>query len=119
MSRALASAVVAASLLCATSARADRPVLVATAEGSDLHVTVKGVTDYCSTDARFDVIRKGSAIRIIRERPSRVSSCFATRDVSFVVKGVTAGTYTVTYERVPLVAPARTLTVATATAVVQ
>jgi hypothetical protein len=119
MLRSLGCAALAASLLfCANPARADKPVLIATAEGSSLHITIRGVTDYCSTDAHTKVIRTARAIRILRERPSRVSSCFATRDVSFVLSDVTPGTYTISYERVPLVAPARALTVATATAVV-
>lgn len=103
----------------ASPAAADpRPVLVATSEGSELHVVVTGVTDYCATDADTMVLRSDGAIRIVRERPSRVSRCFATRDVTFVVKDVSPGTYRVTYERVPAVAPARALTVASGTAVV-
>ena len=42
------------------------------------------------------------------------------RDVTFVVKDVPAGTYRVTYEQIPLVAPApaRALTLASTTATV-
>lgn len=40
------------------------------------------------------------------------------RDVTFVVKDMPAGTYRVTYEQIPLVAPARALTLASTTATV-
>lgn len=124
MSRPLACVLVSvASALALTTlalpATADpRPILETTVQGQDVHVVVKGVTDYCSTDADIRVMKSDGAIRIVRERPSHVSRCFATRDVSFVVKDVAPGTYRVTYERVPAVAPARALTVASGTAVV-
>ncbi len=104
----------------ATTANAEtpRPVIETTLEGTDLHVVVKSVTDYCRADADTTVFRSDGAIRIVRERPSHVSRCFATRDITFVVHDVAPGTYRVTYERVPLVAPARALTVASGTAVV-
>ncbi|MBX3188508.1 MAG: hypothetical protein KF819_15945 [Labilithrix sp.] len=120
MFRPLASAALAAALLFfAGPAQADKPILEAAPHEKGLLVTVRGVTDYCTTNARTEVIRTGSAIRILRERPSHVSRCLRTGDVSFVVTDVAPGTYTITYERVPLVAPARPLTVATATAVVR
>ena len=88
-------------------------------EGHDLTVVVHGVTDYCSTNAGTEVIRRGDSIRIIRDRPSRVSRCMGSRDVTFVIHDVPAGTYRVTYEQIPLVAPARALTLASTTAVVE
>lgn len=121
MSRSLACAVVSALTLftVALPASADpRPILETAVEGTDLRVTIKGVTDYCSTDADTMVLRGDGTIRIVRERPGHVSRCFATRDVSFLVKDVAPGTYRVTYERIPAVAPARALTVASGTAVV-
>jgi hypothetical protein len=112
------AAALALGVCLSAPAHADRSVITATAEGHDLRVVVHGVTDYCSTNARTEVIRRGDTIRIIRERPSRVSRCMDRRDVTVVVNNVPAGTYRVSYEQIPLVAPARALTLGTTTAVV-
>ena len=95
----------------------DRRITV-TPEGHDLKVVVHNVTDYCTTNAHTDVVRRGDTIRIVRDRPTRVSRCLDRRDVTFVVHDVPAGTYTVTYEQIPLIAPARTMTIASTTATV-
>lgn len=122
MSRSLACALLSGLSLLTVAlpsvAEPVRPILETTVEGSDLRVVVKGVTDYCSTDADTTVLRGDGTIRIVRDRPAHVSRCFATRDVAFIVKDVAPGTYRVTYERIPAVAPARALTVASGTAVV-
>jgi hypothetical protein len=108
-------------LLVAAPAAAAGPepttITVAT-RGHDLHVTVHAVTDYCVTHAETSVLRTAGVIRIVRERPWRVSRCFATRDVELDVPEVGPGTWLVTYEQVPLVAPARPIRVAHATAIV-
>ncbi len=99
--------------LCLTvSASADRSVITVTPAGHDLTVVVHDVTDYCSTNAQTDVVRRGDTIRIVRDRPTRVSRCMDRRDVTFVIRDVPAGRYTVTYEQIPLVAPARAMTIA-------
>jgi len=119
MIRLFASAAALAIGVCVSApAHADRSVITATAEGHDLRVVVHGVTDYCSTDAHTEVIRRGETIRIIRERPSKVSRCMDRRDVTVVVRDLPAGTYRISYEQIPLVAPARALTLASMTAVV-
>jgi hypothetical protein len=118
MHRLFAVALLAAGVCSSVPASADRSVITVVPEGHDLRVVVHGVTDYCSSNADTQVVRRGDSIRIIRERPSRVSRCMDRRDVTFVVKDVPAGTYRVTYEQIPLVAPARALTLATTTATV-
>lgn len=118
MHRWFAVAAVAAGVCFPTSASADRSVITVIPEGHDLKVIVHGVTDYCTSNADTRVMRRGDSIRIIRERPSRVSRCMDRHDVTFVVHDVPAGTYRVTYEQIPLVAPARALTLASTTATV-
>jgi hypothetical protein len=118
MQRLLAFAALALGVCIAAPAQAEKAAMTVTTEGHDLRVVVRGATDYCSTNAKTDVIRRGNSIRIVRDRPSRVSRCFTTKDVSFVVHDVPAGVYTVTYEQIPLVAPARALTLASTTTVV-
>lgn len=95
-----------------TSASADRSVITVTPAGHDLTVVVHDVTDYCSTNAQTDVVRRGDRIRIVRDRPTRVSRCMDRHDVTFVIHDVPAGRYTVTYEQIPLIAPARAMTIA-------
>src|SRR4051794_14344780 len=98
------------------SARADRSMITTTmGEGHELTVVVHGVTDYCSTNAHTDVVRRGDTIRIVRDRPTVVSRCLTQRDLTFVIRDVPAGTYTISYEQIPLVAPARFLTLASTT----
>ena len=118
MHRSFAFAAFAVGVCLAGSASADRSAMTTTLEGRDLKVVVHGVTDYCSTNATTDVQRRGDTIRIIRERPSRVSRCMSSQDVTVVVHDVPAGTYRVTYEQIPLGAPARALTLASTTVVV-
>jgi hypothetical protein len=97
-----------------TPAQANRAVITTTAEGRELTIVVHGVTDYCSTNARTDVLRRGDTIRIVRDRPTVVSRCLTQRDLTFVVRDVPAGTYNISYEQTPLLAPARFLKVASA-----
>ena len=118
MHRLLSVATLALGVCLAVPAHADRSAITVTSEGHDLKVVVHNVTDYCTTNAHTDVVRRGSSIRIVRDRPTRVSRCLDRRDVTFVVHDVPAGTYTVTYEQIPLVAPARTMTIASTTATV-
>ena len=99
-------------------ASADRSVITVTPNGHDLTVVVHDVTDYCSTNAQTDVVRSGDRIRIVRDRPTRVSRCMDRRDVTFVIRDVPAGRYTVSYEQIPLIAPARAMTVASTIAFV-
>ena len=115
----LACSVLFAALFGVGNAHAERPLVTTNMEGKDLHIVVHGVTEYCSTDADTRLMRTSETIRIIRERPSRVSRCIAKTDMEFVVKDVEPGMYRVTYEQVPLVAPARALTIASTTAVVR
>lgn len=119
MHRVFAVAALAVGVCLSASARADRSVISATSEGHELRIVVHGVTDYCSSNADTQVVRRGDSIRIIRERPSRVSRCLDRRDVTFVLKDVPAGTYRVTYEQIPLVAPARALMLASTTATIR
>jgi hypothetical protein len=116
MHRLLSAATFALGVCLAVPAHADRSAITVTPEGHDLKVVVHNVTDYCTTNAHTDVVRRGDTIRIVRDRPTRVSRCLEQRDVTFVVHDVPAGTYTVTYEQIPLVAPARTMTIASTTA---
>ncbi|MDB4941936.1 MAG: hypothetical protein JWP97_1470 [Labilithrix sp.] len=96
----------------AAPAEAQRSAITTTRQGTDLTIVVHGVTDYCSTNARTDVIRRTGAIRIVRDRPTVVSRCVTEKDLTFVVHDVTAGSYTISYEQIPLIAPARFLTLA-------
>lgn len=109
MHRLLALATLALGLSLTASASADRSVITTTGEGHDLTVVVHGVTDYCSTNAHTDIVRRGDSIRIVRDRPTVVSRCMTQRDLTFVIRDVPAGTYTISYEQIPLVAPARFL----------
>jgi len=119
MHRAFVSAAVLALGVCLTiPASADRSVITVTEVGHDLTVVVHDVTDYCSTNAQTDVVRSGDRIRIVRDRPTRVSRCMERRDVTFVIRDVPAGRYTVSYEQIPLIAPARAMTVASTIAIV-
>ena|SRR5260221_405720 len=118
MKRVVAPAVLVALVLFAPSASADKPILTAVSEGQDLKVTVQGVTDYCVTHADTEIVRGDGAIRIVRGRPWHVSRCFVTREMTFVIPNVPAGTYTVSYEQIPLVAPARAVRLVQTTAIV-
>ncbi len=118
MHRVLSVATLALGLFLAAPALADRSAITVTAEGHDLVVVVHNVTDYCTTNANTEVVRRGATIRIVRDRPTRVSRCLDRRDVNFVVHDVPAGTYTVSYEQIPMIAPARTMTIASTTATV-
>ncbi len=118
MHRLLSVATLGLGLCLAFPAHAERSAITVTAEGHDLKVVVHNVTDYCTTNAHTDVVRRGATIRIVRDRPTRVSRCLEQRDVTFVVHDVPAGTYTVSYEQIPLVAPARTMTIASTTTTV-
>lgn len=110
---ALTALVASATLAVAPAATAQKKAAITTAvHGTDLEITIHGVTDYCSTHADTQVIRNSESIRIIRERPTRPSRCFSSDDVKFVVHDVAPGTYNVSYEQVPLVAPARPLRIA-------
>jgi hypothetical protein len=110
---ALAALVASTTLAVAPAATAQKKAIITTTvNGTDLEITLKGVTDYCSTHADTQVIRNSESIRIIRERPTRPSRCFSSDDVKFVVHDVAPGTYNVSYEQVPLVAPARPLRIA-------
>jgi hypothetical protein len=119
MHRFVALAAACLGVCFAGSAAAEKSAITTTAKGHDLEVVVHGVTDYCSTNAGTEIIRRGDSIRIIRERPSKVSRCLSSQDVTITVKDVPSGTYRVTYEQIPLVAPARALTLASATAIVE
>src|SRR4051812_8850953 len=111
MHRFFGVAAFAVGISLAGSANAHRTISV-TRAGRDLAVVVHGVTDYCSSDASLEIIRKEDTIRIVRDRPTRVSRCVAAQDVSVIIRDVPAGTYRLTYEQIPYVAPARALTLA-------
>lgn len=117
--RLFALAAMSALVCVASSAAADKSPMIVTAKGHDLEVVVKGVTDYCSSNASTEILRRGNSIRIVRDRPTHVSRCMSSKDITVIVKDVPAGTYRVTYEQIPLVAPARALTLASGTAVVE
>jgi type II secretory pathway component GspD/PulD (secretin) len=117
MHRLLALFAVVLGVCVATPASAERGMITVTAEGHDLRVVVRGVTEYCATNAHTDILRQGGTIRIVRERPTAVSRCITTQDKTFVIKDVPAGRYTISYEQIPLVAPARALRLASTTAV--
>ncbi len=104
-----AFAALAVGLSLAAPASADRSVITATGDGHELNVVVHGVTDYCSTNAHTDIVRRGDTIRIVRDRPTIVSRCLTQHDLTFVIRDLPAGTYTISYEQIPLVAPARAL----------
>lgn len=115
---------VLASVLALTSSPAraeklDRPMITTTSEGHDLRIVVHDVTDYCASDADTQILRTSDTIRILQDRPTRASQCISTKDLTFVVKDVAPGRYMITYERMPLVAPARPLKVASAMAFVR
>lgn len=110
----LGSALLVSLATAAGSAQAQRSAITTTREGTNLTIVVHGVTDYCSTNARTDVVRRGESIRIVRDRPTVVSRCVSEKDLTFVVHDVPAGAYTISYEQIPLVAPARFLTLAQA-----
>jgi hypothetical protein len=112
MHRFLATVALALGMCLAAPAHADRSVITVTPAGHDLTVVVHGVTDYCSTNAKTDIVRRGDVIRIVRARPSVVSRCMTRRDVTFVIHDVAAGTYTISYEQIPFIAPARAMTIA-------
>lgn len=124
MPRLLAASALALGLFAAAPAHAERPVITTTssavrteagAETIELTVVVHGATDYCASNAKTDIVRKGDSIRIVRDRPTSVSRCVSQRDLTFVVKDVPAGTYAISYEQIPMLAPARFLVLATAT----
>lgn len=110
-----------AALLTTSSVHAEpaprpRPTITTTiGDDHELHIVVHGVTDYCKTDAETQILRTSETIRILHERPRHASRCIDTQDLTFVVKDVTPGRYTISYERMPLVAPARPITVASTT----
>jgi len=115
MHRLLALAALALGVSFAGSAHADRSVITTSGDGHDVTVVVHGVTDYCSSNAHTDILRRGATIRIVRDRPTVVSRCLTQRDLTFVIRDVPAGTYTISYEQIPLVAPARFLKLASTT----
>ncbi len=118
MLRRLLPAVVLLLSLTRPAGAAERTTITTVANGRDLHVTVHAVTDYCVTHADTEVIRSEGAIRIVRGRPWNPSRCFATRDVDIDVPNVGAGTWIVSYEQIPAVAPARSIRIAETTAII-
>ena len=118
MQRLLAVAALAVGVCFASPALADHSAITTSGDGHDLTVVVHGITDYCSTNAKTDIVRRGDSIRIVRDRPTSVSRCMTTRDLTFVLHDVTPGTYTISYEQIPLLAPARFLKLASATVAV-
>lgn len=119
MHRLLALAALALGVCVAAPAQAGQSVITTSGEGRELTVVVHGITDYCSTNAHTDVVRHGDTIRIVRDRPTVVSRCLTQRDLTFVIRDVPAGTYTISYEQTPLLAPARFLKLASATVTVR
>lgn len=103
----------------ARAEKLERPTITIAKKGEDLEIVVHNVTDYCVTNAVTQIVRTGDSIRILRDRPSKTSSCVETRDLVFVAPDVGAGRYTITYERLPLVAPIRWIRVATTTAFIE
>jgi hypothetical protein len=112
LSSVLLSATLIPSVASAERLLRPRPAITTTREGRDLRIVVHDVTEYCSTDAETQITRTRDAIRILHERPQRASRCIETQELTFIVKDVEPGRYTITYERMPLVAPARPLKVA-------
>jgi len=122
--RVFAALAIALTITCIASSAAaeklERPKITVAKRGADLEIVVHNVTDYCaSADTR--IVRTGDSIRILRERPSssRASRCLETRDLTFVASNVGAGRYTVSYERLPLIAPVRWMEVASTTVIVE
>jgi hypothetical protein len=103
-----------------TSAQADkleRPKITFTKKGNDLEIVVHNVTDFCA-NAETRIVRTDDSIRILRERPSKASRCLETHDLTFIAPNVGAGRYTISYERLPLIAPLRWMQVASTTAII-
>ena len=119
MHRLLGLAALALGLCLSAPAHADRSVITATGEGHDLTIVVHDVTDYCSTNAHTDIVRRGESIRIVRDRPTVVSRCLTRRDLTFVIRDLPVGSYTISYEQIPLVAPARAMKIGSTTARVE
>jgi hypothetical protein len=103
----------------ASADKLERPKITLARKGNDLEIVVHNVTDYCRTDADTRIVRTSDSIRILRDRPSKVSRCLDTRDITFLAPDVAAGRYTVSYERLPLIAPIRWIQVASTTAVIE
>lgn len=104
-----------------TPARAnklERPKITLTKRGSDLEIVVHNVTDYCA-NAETRIVRTGDTIRILRERPSKAGRCLETHDLTFIAPNVEAGRYTISYERLPLIAPLRWIQVASTTTIIE
>ena len=118
---AFAGLALALTLTCLpTPAKADkleRPKITLTKKGNDLEIVVHNVTDYCA-NAETRIVRNGDSIRILRERPSKATRCLSTRDLTFVAPNVGAGRYTISYERLPLIAPLRWIQVTSTTALI-
>ena len=119
---AFAALVIALTLTCQpTPARADRlerPKITLAQRGNDLQIIVHNVTDYCA-NADTRIVRTSDSIRILRDRPGRASRCLESRDLTFLVSDVGPGRYTISYERLPLIAPLRWLQVASTTVLVE
>jgi len=115
MHRVLASAALVLAAVVTQPAQAARSVITTHEEAHELTVVVHGITDYCASNAHTDIVRRGDVIRIVRDRPTVVSRCLSERDLTFVIRDLPAGTYTISYEQIPLVAPARFLKLASAT----
>ena len=96
-------------------AEAGRSAITTSGGGDALTVVVHGITDYCSTNARTAVIVRETTIRIVRDRPTSASRCLTERDLTFLIRDVPPGTYTISYEQIPLIAPARFIKVASTT----
>lgn len=118
MHRSLAVAALALGVGVSSPAQAGQSAITTTRQGQELTVVVHGITDYCSTNAHTDVVRHGDTIRIVRDRPTVVSRCLTVRDLTFVIRDLPAGTYTISYEQTPLLAPARFLKLASTTVIV-
>lgn len=116
---ALAITLLATGLPATASAdKLDRPKITVTKKGTDLEIVVHNVTDFCAT-ADTRIVRNGDSIRIRRERPSKSSRCLETSDLTFIAPNVEPGRYTITYERLPLIAPLRWIEVASTTALIE
>lgn len=102
----------------ANADKLDRPRITVTKKGHDLEIVVHNVTDYCAT-ADTRIVRNGDSIRIRRERPAKSGRCLETSDLTFIAPNVEAGRYTITYERLPLIAPLRWMEVASTTALIE
>jgi hypothetical protein len=102
----------------ASADKLDRPRITVTKKGSDLEIVVHNVTDFCA-NAETRIVRTADSIRILRERPAKASRCLETHDLTFIAPNVGTGRYTVSYERLPLIAPLRWIQVASTTAYVE